>query len=398
MEINVKDAVQALHSLPYKKGKFKSRAWGHSLHSLCSYPSKIKPAIAHILIREFTSPGDRVLDPFSGIGTIPLEACLAGRVGLGGDLNPLAWWATLAKTRLPSREQVDVVLDEIEELIEDIDVEKTLEVLRIEEEIAEFYERRTRAEILTVRNFFLKEIPISTGTRQAALCLVGTCCAHILHGNRPYALSRRSHNVIPIPPKGEFEYKSLMKSLTEKIDRTYQKPPTDTYTTGNAWQSSAFQIELDEPVDCIITSPPFYGTTDFLRQNRVRLWFCGWNYERQSEEKATGDFLEFRKTMDVYSVILGEFAAVLKPNGLCVMHMGVVKKRDMAKNVVELLDDEIWDFIDIVYEDVRALESHGRTDRGATHTHQFLILQRKISDSDHANSLSPTVEQVSGNR
>ena len=377
MTINVKAAVKAFRSLPYRQGDFSSRAWGNKLHSLCSYPSKIKPAIAHILIREFTSPGDRVLDPFSGIGTIPLEACLAGRVGLGGDLNPLAWWGTLAKTRFPSREQVDLVLGEIKELVEGIDVEETLKSLQIEDEIAEFFEHRTRAEILTVREFLLREIPTSEKVRQAALCLVGTCCAHILHGNRPYALSRRSHNVIPIPPKGDFEYKPLMKSLTEKIERTYRKPPAEGYMIGNAWQGSAFQIELDEPVDCIITSPPFYGTTDFLRQNRVRLWFCGWTYSKQKDEKETGDFLEFRKTMDDYTAILTEFASVLKPNGLCVMHMGVVKKRDMAKNVVEILDDEIWNFIEIVYEDVRDLESHGRTARGATHTHQFLILKRK---------------------
>ena len=59
------------------------------------------------------------------------------------------------------------------------------------------------------------------------------------------------------------------------------------------------------------------------------------------------------------------------------MHMGVVKNRDMAKNVCEQLDEEKWDFIDIVYENVQDLESHGRTARGATHTHQFLILSRK---------------------
>ena len=78
-----------------------------------------------------------------------------------------------------------------------------------------FFQEKTRAEILIVRDFLINSINESEGERQAALCLVGTCCAHILHGNRPYALSRRSHNVIPIPPKGEFEYKSLIKSLKE---------------------------------------------------------------------------------------------------------------------------------------------------------------------------------------
>jgi DNA modification methylase len=374
---DVKKAVEKLRSLPYREGSYTSRAWGHKLHSLCSYPSKIKPAIAHVLIKEFTKPNDRVLDPFSGIGTIPLEACLQGRIGLASDLNPLAWWGSLAKTSFPSKDLVDAVINNIEKLLDDLDTKKTLANFPIEDEIALFFQEKTRAEILIVRDFLINSINESEGERQAALCLVGTCCAHILHGNRPYALSRRSHNVIPIPPKGEFEYKSLIKSLKEKIDRTYKKQLSEDYKPGFAWQGSAFEVQVQEQVDCIITSPPFYGTTDFLRQNRLRLWFCGWDYERQQKEKKNGDFLEFRKTMDDYSQILNQFYIVLKSNGLCIMHMGVVKNRDMAKNVCEQLDEEKWEFIDIVYENVQDLESHGRTARGATHTHQFLILSRK---------------------
>lgn len=380
---NLTQAVENLRSLPYKEGAYASRAWGHKLHSLCSYPSKIKPAIAHVLVKEFTNPGETILDPFSGIGTIPLEACLQGRVGLASDLNPLAWWGSIAKTRFPPEEEVNKVMQEISKLLENINVNETLEKYPIDDEVAQFFEEQTRAEILIVRNFLVDSINSSTGLRLAALCLVGTCCAHILHGNRPYALSRRSHNVIPIPPKGDFEYKSLFKSLTEKVERTYKNVPNSQYRPGDAWQGSAFNLQIGEEVDCIITSPPFYGTTDFLRQNRVRLWFCGWDYEKQLHEKKNGDFLEFRKSMDDYSSILQQFYQVLKTGGLCILHMGVVKKRDMAKNVCEQLDEVKWKFIDIVYEDVTGLESHGRTDRGATHSHQFLILQKVYINSNN---------------
>ncbi|BAG20832.1 hypothetical protein ACIQUZ_30920 [Streptomyces griseus] len=30
--------------LPYTSGPYASRAWGHKLHSLCSYQGKFKPA------------------------------------------------------------------------------------------------------------------------------------------------------------------------------------------------------------------------------------------------------------------------------------------------------------------------------------------------------------------
>lgn len=40
------------------------------------------------LITRFSSPGEIVLDPFSGLGTVPLRAVALGRRGLGVELNP----------------------------------------------------------------------------------------------------------------------------------------------------------------------------------------------------------------------------------------------------------------------------------------------------------------------
>ena len=46
--------------LPYKAIPFRGRNWGHPLHSLCSYQGKLKPAIAHWLVKSFTAPGMKV--------------------------------------------------------------------------------------------------------------------------------------------------------------------------------------------------------------------------------------------------------------------------------------------------------------------------------------------------
>ena len=42
-----------------------------------------------------------VLDPLCGVGTIPFEACLQGRVGIGNDLSELAYIVTKAKVEKP---------------------------------------------------------------------------------------------------------------------------------------------------------------------------------------------------------------------------------------------------------------------------------------------------------
>jgi len=75
-------------------------------HYLHSYPAKLLPHIAHFfLASQRLCPGNGlVLDPFSGSGTVALEACLSGRSAAYADTNPLARLITEAKLRsIPSR-------------------------------------------------------------------------------------------------------------------------------------------------------------------------------------------------------------------------------------------------------------------------------------------------------
>ncbi len=73
------------------------RLWGHSFHPMASYLASFPAALAHAFIARYSRPGDVVLDPFSGRGTVPLQACAEDRIGVGNDLNPLAYLLTAAK-------------------------------------------------------------------------------------------------------------------------------------------------------------------------------------------------------------------------------------------------------------------------------------------------------------
>jgi DNA modification methylase len=57
-------------------------AKGKELH-LC--PMQIE--LAQRVIKQMSNPGDRVLDPFGGLMTVPVEAILQGRYGIGIELN-----------------------------------------------------------------------------------------------------------------------------------------------------------------------------------------------------------------------------------------------------------------------------------------------------------------------
>ncbi|MBS1501314.1 MAG: hypothetical protein JST32_04585, partial [Bacteroidetes bacterium] len=74
-------------TLPHQQEPFSKKNWGHSKHSLCSYQGKLKPAIANKLVKTFVPEGGSLLDPFSGVGTIPFEAALAGKMAYGIDIS-----------------------------------------------------------------------------------------------------------------------------------------------------------------------------------------------------------------------------------------------------------------------------------------------------------------------
>ncbi len=334
---------------------------------MCSYPSKIKPAIAHFLVQLFSSPGEVVLDPFCGVGTIPFEACSQGRVGLGSDLNPLAATVTRAKVTLPVQSDIDSLLAELDQSLDRPENED------VPEEIASFFHPRTLDELVAARQFLLAAIANAPTTAPASFLMA--CLAHILHGNRPYALSRRSHNVIPIPPKGEFVYKPLMASLRLKVERLLARPLPTSFVGGAAARVSFTDVRSFAPVvDHVISSPPFLGTTHFVRQNRLRLWLCGWDYTHQDEAKP--EFLEHQRGLDPYKMILPPMHEVLRQGGRCVLHLGVVKNIDMAAAIASEATEAGFCVDAIVYEDAAHLESHGRTDRGGTHRHQFLVLTK----------------------
>jgi DNA modification methylase len=79
-----------------------ARAHVHGFHS---YPARMHPLTARRLVEAFSKPGDAVLDPFCGSGTVLVEARLAGRAAVGVDANPLA--VRLARFKLTPNTPAD---------------------------------------------------------------------------------------------------------------------------------------------------------------------------------------------------------------------------------------------------------------------------------------------------
>jgi hypothetical protein len=102
------DVTGALESaLDVRSDDDATRAHVHGFHS---YAARMHPLTARRLIDRLSRPGDLVVDPFAGSGTVLVEARLLGRRAVGSDLNPLAVLLARLKTRgTTERERSDLV-------------------------------------------------------------------------------------------------------------------------------------------------------------------------------------------------------------------------------------------------------------------------------------------------
>ena len=236
-----------------------------------------------------------------------------------------------------------------------------------------YFHTETYKEILCARRYFLSKFIELT----SAEAMVFSALLHVLHGNRPYALSRHSHPLTPYAPKGEFEYKRVIDKITRKINFNYNAEGFERFAEGKAVYGDYNQlINKEIKADSIICSPPFAGSIRFYMNNWMRLWLCGW--EPENYKVADDIFIDNKqmKDFDIYYSFFEMCSNVLKKDGKVILHLGKTKKIDMAEELS--LRAEKW--FEVVYsagECVEKNEKHGIKDKGATVEHQFLFLKKK---------------------
>ena len=259
IDISENKIIGHIEKKPWTLNEFKKQNWGHSFNSIAPYIGRIKPSFAHWLIKLTTKPGDIVLDPFCGIGTVPLQADLLKRKSIGFDLNDYAIAISRAKFDRRSLQNNLKWLDEVK-----ITPQK-IELSNVSEYIKKFYHPKTLKEILS-----LKEKIIECRRHFLLGCLIG-----IVHGHRPQYLSAWTGYIIPFSPTTIAEYREVIPKLKAKITRMHSDSISKSVNSIIKKQD-AKKISLPKnSVDIIITSPPYFDTIDYVTSNRLRLAMLG---------------------------------------------------------------------------------------------------------------------------
>ena len=85
-------------------------------HNFYKYPACFHPSFSNSVIKNFSEPGDTVIDPFVGGGTSAVEASYLQRNLIGVDINPVAVFLSKFKTlRLTKKD-----IEELDEFFNDL--------------------------------------------------------------------------------------------------------------------------------------------------------------------------------------------------------------------------------------------------------------------------------------
>jgi len=260
-----------------------------TFHQLAPYIGRMKTSMARSLVQNRTRRGDLIVDPFCGCGVVALEAAANGRRVVAGDWNPYAVLLTRAKLFPPAS------LRAAERRLRDM---WTLSSERLGEQdlrtvppwVRRFFHPKTLRRALAFR-----DACVDGGDDFLHACLLG-----ILHHQRPGFLSYPSSHLVPYLRDHKFprrlfpemyEERDVFVRLQAKVRRTFRRPPSYSESR-RVVHVDAREFPRIRGIRAVITSPPYMNELDYVRDNRLRLWFMkralpeGLEVRRRNREEA----------------------------------------------------------------------------------------------------------------
>ncbi len=279
---------------------------------MCSYLASFPASLSHAFIARYSRPGDVVLDPFSGRGTTPLQACAEGRVGAGNDLNPLAHLLTAAKVDPPTRAETTTRLvtlrlghlrdardwDDLAARVIADPVRTRVPITAsgdgpaptdgetVPAEVALAFHPRTLGQLLYLRSTLQ---PAGRIDRFLLAALTG-----ILHGKSATYLSAIMPNTFSMAPRYVRDFvartgfqspeRDVFASLDAKLRRLDRQPvpPTrgiallgDARDAGARFRDALRARSLPTQARLVVTSPPYLRVVKYGYFNWLRTWLLG---------------------------------------------------------------------------------------------------------------------------
>jgi hypothetical protein len=345
-----------------------------SLHQLSPYIGKIKSSIAGELIERYTQRGDLVVDPFSGAGTIPLEAALRGRRAFGADISPYARILSTAKLCPPA--SLQVALAQANDALAAAEGLPSPDLRAVPRWVRDFFHPATLREALK----------FASVCRKPDHDFLMACFLGVLHHQRPGFLSYPSSHLVPYLrdkkyPRRDYPemyaYRDLRSRLLAKVTRSfkrYQRPRR----AARFEQCAVQELALPRRFDAVITSPPYMNALDYGRDNRLRLWFIDPSLAEPVDNDVTQRRNAFRTAIDSLAT---KVEGGLRRRGYCVFVVGEEFNRNYDAHPSQVVVEAVrarapsLRLRQIITDDIPDVRRTRRECKGVK-TEHFLVFQR----------------------
>jgi DNA modification methylase len=253
-------------------------------HYIHPYPAKLLPQIAHFFLASniLAAHDDSVLDPFSGTGTVALEANLSGRNAFFADANPLARIITSVKTGKFSIKEINLAAQNLRKAYARTRKTTPPKVINIDL----WYDEKICRQLSRLR-WAIDSIQESTV--KDLLWVTFSCVARKLSNADP-RLSVPVRVKVPkwdenLPPDVWTIFSNQLQAnilrLAEAVRLSSGSSVTSECVGQDArslrvpslWNNEETTQLADESVGLVITSPPYAGAQKYIRASSLSL---GW--------------------------------------------------------------------------------------------------------------------------
>ena len=296
--------------VPQKRLHLDAGSFDRLTHYLFRFPAKFHPPVVRKLIDEYSKPGDHILDPFCGSGTMLVEAAVAGRNAVGLDVDPVAAFVSRVKTHRyspgwlkASSDLLSQDLAELRRLGEEHYVRKFTDITRDELNAAISAAGLWIPEIPNLFHWFRKYVILDMARINGAIQGLQAPNTHKDFFKLCFAsIVRAASNADPVPVSG-LEVTSYMKrkeamgrvinpfalfdrSVSKALKATFEyRQKLDNSSTVSSKQADARHLSssLRRDFDAIITSPPYHNAVDYYRRHKLEMFWLG--FTKTQEER-----------------------------------------------------------------------------------------------------------------
>lgn len=285
---------------PLQPFQFESGGTGRLTHHLFRFPAKFHPPIVRQLLAAYTEPGDRVLDPFCGSGTLLVEAGVLGRDAIGIDVDPVSVFVSNVKSHALARSALDKTIEQLETVVEELQ-RSSGELATLAEQDLDDDEYRKQLngawtpKIPRLEHWFYRYAIVDLAILLDAIEKLDAPETHRNFLKLVFAGSiRGASRADPVPVSGlevtkimlEKEEagravnvaglfrRRLSQALTDMQSFYQARSPTAECRAIRA-DSAALRRNLAPKVDAVITSPPYHGAVDYYRRHQLEMFWLG---------------------------------------------------------------------------------------------------------------------------